>query len=96
VSTASRSGLSYLAHSNQLSFSITTTIKENLYRIFNSLPRLARGTNETETLMAMRLIIGYICLLGTGEDMNTLIQSSLNHLALALFQILDFDVYDIR
>lgn len=96
ISLASRSCLNYLAHSNLLSLPIISTIKENLYKIFNTLPRLTRGTNEIETLMSMKLIVGYITLLGATNEINTLVQSTINHISIALFQIIDFDIIDSR
>ncbi|RUS78657.1 hypothetical protein EGW08_013584 [Elysia chlorotica] len=71
-------------------------LKENLYALATSLPRQIKMCDEEEKPALMRLLNGYISLLGT--DINSVINSSphLNRLCLALVLILDLDVRDLR
>ena len=85
-------------------------LKENMYQSLTSLPRIVRGiipelplskillgNNETESLLALKLIIGYVTIIGHSEEqMSLLIDTSLPRISIALFQILNFDISDIR
>jgi hypothetical protein len=84
ISTSAQTSLFKLSAAS-LPYSAVSLIKENLYNTFSSLPRVARRNNDLQTLMSVRLVIGFICLLH--EQLDTLLSASLQHISLSLFQV---------
>lgn len=52
----------------QLSYNTISIVKENLYNAFMNLPRHVRRYQDQEIVTSIRLVIGYICLLGNTMD----------------------------
>jgi hypothetical protein len=84
VSSEAQKAISALS-SSSLPLSVTQVLRENLYKTFTSLPRLARRANDVHTLMALRLVIGYICLLN--QQLDSILNASLHHISLSLLQV---------
>jgi len=80
----------------KLSIQTVALVKENLHNVLVSLPRHVRRSLDLEILRNLRLIIGYICLLGNRTEIDTFLRASLDQISLALLQSLEFDIYDIR
>jgi hypothetical protein len=57
---------------------------------------LNRGSNDIQAQASLRLLIGDLCLLSSVGELDTLINVSLANISRSLFQMLDFDVYDVR
>ncbi|GFO22211.1 hypothetical protein PoB_004871600 [Plakobranchus ocellatus] len=71
-------------------------LEENMYKLVTSLPRQIRMCDEEEKPALIRLLNGYISLLG--PSISCIVNSTphLNRLCLALVQSLELDVRDLR
>lgn len=71
-------------------------VEENLYTLFSSLPRQIRSTEEQKKLHTLRVIVGYLHLLG--GNVKTVLNSGhlLKRISQALVQVLEFDLSDIK
>lgn len=62
--------------------------------MINSLPRLIRDPDDVNKLLTLRLASGYIQLLQ--RHLKFILGSNLTRLSVALFEILEFDIFDVR
>eukprot|EP00062_Callorhinchus_milii_P002858 gi/632939507/ref/XP_007910321.1/ PREDICTED: TELO2-interacting protein 1 homolog [Callorhinchus milii] len=71
-------------------------LSENLHSLTTSLPRLMRTLDDQGKLSTLRLLLGYLKLLG--YKINVVLNSTahLRRLSKALLQILEMDVTDVR
>ncbi|XP_071805333.1 TELO2-interacting protein 1 homolog [Asterias amurensis] len=71
-------------------------LEDNLHSLMTSLPRIMRTSDDTCKLSTLNLVIGYLKLLGPriSSLLNSI--SHLRRLSLALIQILEFDLRDIK
>ncbi|KAL4220850.1 TEL2-interacting protein 1 [Mactra antiquata] len=98
VSTSSRHAL-HLFNQSQASdqhHHLTEILEENLHKLATSLPRQIQTAEEEDKLSLLNLLIGYISLLGSRVKNLLLSLPHLKRLSLALMQILELDVTDIR
>lgn len=80
----------------QLPDSLVSLLKKNLYSIFTALPRQIRTSNDNLTIDSLKRVLGYLTLLGTAKQIEPLIHSSLPHITTSLFQMLEFNLYDVQ
>jgi hypothetical protein len=69
-------------------------LEENFNKVINSLPRLIRDPDDVNKLLTLRLASGYIQLLQ--KHLKFILGANLNRLSVALFEILEFDIFDVR
>lgn len=70
-------------------------VKESLYRVIKSLPRSARTSTDSKTLIQVRMAIGYLSLLKSSSGLSSLINTKLHSIMLSLFQVLELNTFDI-
>ncbi|XP_069692275.1 TELO2-interacting protein 1 homolog isoform X2 [Periplaneta americana] len=72
--------------------SLLEILEENFYSLVSKLPRILHGTDDVQQLAAMRLLAGYINLLGA-KKLPHLLRSAahLNRLVWTLIQAFEFD-----
>jgi hypothetical protein len=69
-------------------------LEENFNKVINSLPRLIRDPDDLNKLLTLRLASGYIQLLQ--KHLKFILGANLTRLSVALFEILEFDIFDVR
>ncbi|XP_005110363.2 TELO2-interacting protein 1 homolog [Aplysia californica] len=75
---------------------LVETLQENLYNLCTSLPRQMRMADEEEKPAIIRLLRGYLTLLGTDVRTVLLSQAHLKRVCLALVNSLELDTSDIQ
>ncbi|KAL3861032.1 hypothetical protein ACJMK2_007123 [Sinanodonta woodiana] len=71
-------------------------LEENLHKLTTSLPRQIRTAEEEQKLSILKLLAGYLTLLGSKVKSLLLSQPHLKRLSLALVQTLEIDCSDIK
>lgn len=69
-------------------------LEENFNKVINSLPRLIRDPDDVNKLLTLRLASGYIQMLQ--KHLKFILGANLTRLSVALFEILEFDIFDVR